>query len=119
MWRTSGIARASLSPASASLEIEVEAEGDDVAQRLGGAAGQGRRQLRLAGVVGGVEGEGVRDRGGEFLVVDALLAGVDGRPVQGAAQLGDLHEVVEVPGLEGGVLAVVDEGQQPARLPVE
>ena len=37
-------------------------------------------------------------------------------PVQRRAQQGDLHEVVEVARLEGGVLAVVGEAQELARL---
>ena len=36
--------------------------------------------------------------------------------VERAAQLGDLDEVVEVAGLQAGVLPVVDEGQQLACL---
>lgn len=86
--------------APASFEVEVEAESDHVAQGPGGVTSKGGRQIAVTGVVDGVETDGVGDGGGEILVVEALVTRVEGRPVQGAAQLGDLDEVVEVARLE-------------------
>lgn len=105
--------------APAALQIQVEPEGDHVAQRAGRIAGQAGGEVGVTRVVAGCECEGVGDGRGQLLVVQAVLAGVQRRPVQRPAQLGDLHEVVEVARLEGGVLPVVDEGEELARLLVQ
>lgn len=101
--------------APAALQVEVEPEGNHVPQSLGRCGGQARRQVGLACVHDGLQGEGVGDPGGQLLVRDTVRARVDGGPVQRPAQFGYLDEVVEVAGLEGGVLPVVDEGEELAR----
>ncbi len=55
---------------------------------------------------------------GHDLIGQALRSLVQ-RPVQRPAQLSDLHEIVEMPGLQRGVLAVVDEREQLAGSLVE
>ena len=49
-------------------------------------------------------------------MADTFLTGFGQGPVQAGTQLNDLHEVVEVSGLERGVLTIVDEGEQFAGL---
>ena len=68
-------------------------------------------RARVAREVGHGQAEFLGDPLGHDLVGQALRSLVQ-RPVQGAAQLGDLHEIVEMPGLQRGVLAVVDEREQ-------
>lgn len=66
---------------------------------------------RVAGVRLEREGEGVEHPLGEDVVPQPVRPGADGRRVERAPQQADLDEVVEVPGLEGGVLAVVGEAE--------
>ena len=70
----------------------------------------------VAGVPLEGEIQGVEDAARELVVGEALLPSLAGGPVEGGAQQAYLHEVVEVACLEGGVLAVVGEGEDLARL---
>ena len=105
--------------APATLEVAVEAVADDVAQ--GGVAGALRGELRLglARVELGWEGQLVGDLRGQVVVGETVTAGLGGGAVQRGAEHADLDEVVEVAGLERGVLAVVGEGQQLPRDRIE
>ena len=101
--------------APAALQVEVEPVLHQFAQcplgaRLGRVHG-----VRGGGVVGELQAQGVHHLGGDALVGQAVRRRLHGG-VQGAAELGDLDEVVEVAGLQAGVLPVVDEGQQLAGL---
>ena len=99
----------------APVQVEVDPQVDDRAQcpvgppaQVGGLAG-GQRIL----VPGQAKGAG--DLRGDVVVVQAVLAvfhRLHRGPVQRAADHRHLDEVVEVPGLQGRVLPVVDEGEQ-------
>ena len=65
--------------------------------------GRSRREARLKGVE-----EALR----KVSILDAFGTGLRDGGVEAAADEGHLHEVVEVAGLEGGVLAVVGEAQE-------
>lgn len=78
---------------------------------LGVGAGV-KLQLRIDGVVLEGKVEGTEDGVGELVVLQPVGASVLGGLVEGGPQQADSDEVVEVAGLERGVLAVVGEAEQ-------
>ena len=101
----------------AAFQVEVDAVGDHAAQR---APRYSRWLNRSAGFCAN-ESPAARSSAAATLWATSSWhsprsPASRGRPVQRAADLGHLDEVVEVPGLQAGVLPVVDEGQQLARL---
>ncbi len=102
--------------APAALQVAVEAVSHDLPEGLHGPALHGGRQVRARRVFAGRQAHHLGDGLGEVVVAQPLLTGPHRGLVQGAAQLRHLGEVVEVPGLERGVLPVVDEGEQLAGL---
>ncbi len=93
-------------------QVAVEPEAHHLAERLVRGLAQRRRWIDRNGVLAEVEPELVDHRLGHGLVREAARAGVGGSVVQRAPKQGNQNEVVEVTGLQRGVLAVVDEGQQ-------
>ena len=112
--------------APAALEVGPQPIGDDVAQRAGDL-------LARDGLVRGVLvfGEVLADRHRAprrraapasrrpERLVGVRLVLLAGRPVQRRAHQADQHEVVEMAGLQAGVLAVVGERQELAGVVVE
>ena len=100
----------------AALQVDVELVLDDCTQSL---LGIGRRPPPRGGhlrVLGRLQCQLLGHRLGELVVSQTIRPGVEGGGVQCAAQLTDLDEVVEVPRLQAGVLPVVHEREQLARL---
>jgi len=55
----------------------------------------------------------------QFVMADPYRSGIRYGPVKGRTDKADFNEVVEVSGLQGGILAVVGEAQKFPRLEVE
>jgi hypothetical protein len=107
-----GLGEVGHSDAPAALQVGVDAIGEDLAQgRVSEVA-----LVELGGRHPGVrlqrESQGVEHGLGQPVVGQPLLPRRRQSPVQGAAYLADQGEVVEVAGLEAGVLPVVDEGEE-------
>ena len=103
----------------AALQVDVELVLDHAAQGTFGVGFRAELGVRGGGEVLHLQPQRAGDRGGDVFVGQAGVAGGGERPVQRAAQLGHLDEVVEVPRLQAGVLPVVDEGQQLAGLRIQ
>ena len=97
--------------APTSLQVQIEAVLHQFTQCPLGARAGSVDGFRGGGVVGELQAKGVHHLAGDALVSQAAGRGLHGG-VQGAAELGDLDEVVEVTGLQAGVLPIVDKGQQ-------
>ena len=107
----------------AALQVEVDPQVHHVAQGGVGAPAQRRVLAGLQRVLAAVQAERAGDRGGDVVVEQAFLA--VGSPLLDAARYSaprtmvTCDEVVEVTGLQRGVLPVVDEGEQLARRRVQ
>ena len=111
-----GLLQVGLGHPPAPLQVAVEPVGQHVAQGpVGGAAGRSG-QLGLPGVGLPRQPQLVEHPLGQLVVSEAGRTGGDRGPVQSGPQHRHLHEVVEVGGLQRGVLAVVGERQQLAGL---
>ena len=111
--------------APAALEIGPQPIGDDVAQRAGDLLARDGfvRGVLVFGEVLQIAAERRDDARPQRLIGERLvgvsLVLLAGRPVQRRAHQADQHEVVEMAGLQAGVLAVVGEGQELAGVVVE
>ncbi len=101
-------------PASTKVDVEVVAQ--HVAQHLLGVGAGVELQLGVDGEVVEGQGQGGEDGVGDLVVLESVGAGLGRGLVERRPQQADLHKVVEVSGLERGVLAVVGEAQQLAGL---
>ncbi len=61
----------------------------------------------------------IKDALGELIVPDAALPGCLNRCVEGRAHEAHFDEIVEVPGLQRGVLPIVSETEQLARFLIQ
>ena len=95
----------------AALQVEVQAVLDELAQRLLRTRPSGIHGVRGCREIGELKAQRVHHPGRHHLVSEPAR-GVGHGLVQRAAQLGDLDEVIEVAGLQTGVLPVVDEREQ-------
>lgn len=102
-------------PPSALL-VAVDPVGQHLPERLVDAASGAALDLGVARVLVEREVKRREHRGRQRVEAQPDLAAAPGRFVQRRAQQTDLDEVVEVTGLERGVLAMVAEAQQLARL---
>ena len=101
--------------APAAFEVAVEAVAEHVAEgalglQLGGEADLGIGCVERLGQV-----DGAHDLVAQLVVRKPVRPSGGHRPIDGRAQQADLDEVVEVAGLERGVLAVIGKAQELAR----
>jgi hypothetical protein len=107
-----GLFEVGLREPPAAHEVAVEAVGEHLAEHAVGVGACRSLEFLVAGV--GVERQVQRLEHllRDLVVGEAVGAGVGDRSPECGAQQGDLDEVVEVAGLQRGVLAVVGERQQ-------
>ena len=100
--------------APAPAQVAVEAVAKYLSQGLLGIAQGLEAHLRvwLPGVQLNRQVQGRRHPLAQLVVPQPFRPGGRHRAVEGGAQLPDLHEVVEVAGLQRGILAIVGEAEQ-------
>ena len=96
----------------AATQIVVEAIAQDVAQGTLRVHSCLKANRWVGGVLFERQSEGIEDPLGEFLMGDAILAGLLDRLEERGTKGADFDKVIEMARLQGGVLAVVGEAEQ-------
>ena len=107
------------SDAPAALQVPIEVVVDDPAQGIVGRVPRRAAHLRVGGIFVEPKLHGIEDAAREIAVAAARCALVLRRLVKRRAQQGHLGEIVEVPGLQRGILPVVGEAEELAGLGLE